>query len=373
MNYNQFITEFVNRSQYYPKKNKIVTGTNGLYGEKESVYRTLAHWAVLIQDADLPNDKIVEFVELFIRHYEEHDLHVGPFKARESSEKDSSNGLIGTAWNVEGMIATYKLTNKIGLDKSFDINLTLKSMIDKLYSHYTYCEVQGNWPNIVEPNGNILGIDRTFNHQLWFAASKISASSVFCPNEDFDSMDAEHFVKTLCRKLKRNHRGTIYHTLGTYPHYHKTLLKRLILSTYRRDMVKKEYGYHGFNLLALVRMFDFNEVFFSKLIREQLIVINKEHFIEAQENNEYGSSYNPVGLELAAALSKLNHNDDRILFWLNYHFSRYFNSSEFEFHSSNDIATLNSRVYEMVYIDERTKSLLNYSTTSNVWSFEKSD
>src|SRR5690606_22682931 len=107
-------------------------------------------------------------------------------------EKDTSNGLIGTAWNVEGMVSVIELCRVYGLTDYRDIEKILLTIIRKLYEHYPYSKRDCNWPHIVEPNGKILGLDRTFNHQLWFAASKYKAAKLL--GDQSLSLDVLHFI-----------------------------------------------------------------------------------------------------------------------------------------------------------------------------------
>ncbi|HCG6027475.1 TPA: hypothetical protein NJ059_002503 [Vibrio parahaemolyticus] len=365
MNYFDFIDKFVTSSPFFPYKDNIITGCNGLYGETETSYRILSHWSMLLNDCSLDTEFLSGFVDLFLSEFYKHDLSIGPYKARYSEKKDTSNGLIGTAWNVEGIISTIMLCNKLH-DKD-QIKRDLIDLLPAILKHYSYNEHKSNWPNIIEPNGEKLGLDRTFNHQLWFATSKLQAG-IFLDDEDI-SYDASKFLDNLAVNLKHNHVGAFYHTLGSFPHYHKTLIKRLISSKYRKDMLLKEYGYHGFNLLGLVRAFDYGRLELKSILERELKITTKKRFIKNQNDNKYGSSYNPVGLEIAAAISKLKYNDNNILFWLNYHFANFFDSKNFVFCNSSDIPTLNARLYEMTYLNNKTKDILRYDLNENLWCF----
>ncbi|CAK3654459.1 Agl cluster protein AglQ [Vibrio crassostreae] len=368
MNYIDFISEFLKRSPFFPKKDRITTGTNGLYGEVETSYRILSHWSLLIKDSQIGKDRVVDFIDLFLNEFENHDLEVGPFKARDSLTKDTSNGLIGTAWNIEGIVSVIDLCRMYSLTEYRDSETTLLKMIRDIYSHYNYSQIDCNWPNVVEPDGKLLGLDRTFNHQLWFAASKYQSYKLLAPNESLE--DVSHFINNLHVNQKTNHVGTIYHTLGTYPHYHKTFIKRLISRAYRVEMVQKEYGYHGFNLLAFVRLYNDGKKEILGRIVESLKVTKADNFRANQENNRYGSSYNPVGLEIAAAISYTSFDDPDILFWINHHFSNHFDETIFQFKNSHDLPTLNARLYELTYINQETKDILQYDVSENLWSFK---
>lgn len=369
MFYQEFINTFVDSSPFFPIKGKIITGRNGLYGEKETSFRTLAHWSRLLKDANIEKRRVLSFIDLFMDEFSKHNLKLGPFKARESDTKDSSNGLIGTAWNVEGILSVIELCQIHEVGEYRDTEKKLIEKIYDIYSHYVYDESKCNWPHIIEPNGEVLGLDRTFNHQLWFASIKYRASKLI--KDQRLSEDCLHFIKNLRKNQKINSKGVIYHTIGSFPHYHKTYLKRILSKSYRSEMIKKEYGYHLFNLLAYCYLLDEGVESIRNRIIKNLKVVNTNLFRSSQENNEFGSSYNPVGLEAAVAISKISFNDEDILYWINYHFKGFFDNKEFVFKKSDDDATLNSRLYELTYLNPETKKILKYDLANNKWCFVK--
>ncbi|OOE39371.1 hypothetical protein, partial [Salinivibrio kushneri] len=106
MTYYEFVSNYFEKTPFFRVLNdEIQTGSNGLYGEKETPYRILSHWSKIIKDASLSYDFLAHFVGFFREYFEMHDVRIGPYKARYTSKKDTSNGLIGTAWNIEGMVS----------------------------------------------------------------------------------------------------------------------------------------------------------------------------------------------------------------------------------------------------------------------------
>jgi hypothetical protein len=76
-----------------------------------------------------------------------------------SGGKDKCNGLIGPAWTMESLlIASKELARKDLADLAADIFLLHK-----------FDEKRGLW-HVRDIDGEILSLDYTFNHQLWFAA-----------------------------------------------------------------------------------------------------------------------------------------------------------------------------------------------------------
>jgi len=359
MTYYEFLTNFWMKSTTSPIVcNAVLAGTNGLYGEQETVYRNMAHWMLICDEISSFNVSAAEFVDSSILKFQQAFSSVGTYKAR-NSKKDKSNGLIGSAWISEGLCELDNLSSK-----QTDIAMALSI---ELLSLYPFDINLGIWPHIVEPEGTLGGIDRTFNHQLWMAASHI----YFTSNQGAHILNdrIQIFLEKIPKLLKINKLGTVYHTLGIYPHFHRTKLKRIIKPSYRRDMEVKEWGYHAFNLLGIVKILKVkqNKLLYKKLI-ELTKVCDTEMFWEMQRNNIYGSHYNPVGLEVAVARDFLGYSIDSVCEALNFHFDECFSVKEFSFKSDFDKATLNARVYEMKYLKNETKSKISFCSESNSWS-----
>lgn len=358
LSYLEFIQRYVNSNSFGPiSEGGIKSGVNGLYGEKETIYRNLAHWSCLLMECgSLYENEIDNGLAFLINSYD----YKGSYVARDSI-KNKSNGLIGTSWIIEAVAKyeTWSQENKHDLVKPFS----------DLISRYHFDSDKGIWDDFVEPDGSKCGIDRTFNHQLWFACAVAELVS-FSNKKEFQS-NVPVFIDKLATNLKCNMNGAIYHTLGCYPHYHRTLLKRIISKKYRADMNQKEWGYHAFNLLGFVRLgraVGGNDLI-DKHVNRLLDLVKGKKFWSAQRNNPYSSSYNPVGLEIAAALSCQLKGYQESVSALNFHFKSHFDSKKFEFYGSSDDATLNARFYEIIYISEELKSILYFDDESNEWHF----
>lgn len=324
----------------------VIPGCNGLYRDPETHYRNSCHWAVICkyvlsncQCNESEERLLINFIEDVVEDLLGADIDNGPVLAR-MCDKDKSNGLIGSAWIIESL--SFLLS-----EQKVSIKEKSKVVIKKLLSHYSFdCEL-GYWPNVIEPSGRKIGIDRTFNHQLWLTVSQLEAAHALGDALLID--EAKEHVSLLLNRLRFNLSGYIYHTLGAFPHYHRTLAKRILKPQYKSEMHIKESGYHAFNVLALSKLSYLAPELFEKnnKIQKALAMCKREAFWKKQINNPYSTPYNPTGLEVAVAASHIG--DSKLTIEsLNFHFSQCFRDSQFV--SDFDNATLNARFYEACFI-----------------------
>ena len=340
---------------------KVVAGNNGLYGEPETVYRNAAHWLLIakyLREVDPSTERFIkEMIDLFLCDGSNHL----PFIARKSS-KNRSNGIIGTAWIVES------LSEFIGVEcyRSRELENLCRSLLKVV----PFDNKKGVWTKIVEPDGSYLEIDRTFNHQLWMNM----AHHKFLQSSEDTGLRSRTLIfdNMLSKNLKTNKFGLVYHTLGAFPHFQKTYLKRILSKNYRESMLVKEFGYHAFNLLALSKIYQLSGSEKLRILLTELVSICEfPNFWSNQLDNCFGSHYNPVGLELAVVIDRLELDKSFLLRSLNFHFHHCFDANTFSFKSDSDGATLNARVYELIGLSRRTKDSLRFSVDSNTWYFSQ--
>jgi uncharacterized protein YyaL (SSP411 family) len=154
-------------------KNKgyIEPGHNGPYYDDETPVRNTAHFIstlyyyYLISNKKELKNYIKTCAEYIISSKSISEYNI--FKCRTSSNKDCSNGVIGQAWVIEGLVNAYKATKNI---KYIDIaNLVAETIPYDFNSHL--------WMTI-DCDGSNKGFDSTFNHQLWYAFSLLYLNSV---------------------------------------------------------------------------------------------------------------------------------------------------------------------------------------------------
>ncbi len=362
MHYYDFIEKYLNTNEFSPiVTGEFVPGNNGLYGEVETIYRNMSHWLVLFCDAgdSMKQSSILPLARKAFSAYSHGRASGGTYQAR-FSDKDSSNGLIGSAWVLEGMEALSRLPGIAVNDVDH-----LQAIATELSQLYIWDDNNSFILNVVEPDGRQTTTDRTFNHQLWLVVS-IYICALWSQNSKLLDR-CKGFIDNINRLMKTNNRGLVYHTLGIYPHFHRTFLKRVMSPAYRKEMIHKEYGYHAFNLLGYVRLIRScrSEALYEKM-RALVEGCNSDRFWNSQRDNEFGSTYNPVGLEVAAAASIFK-NDDLVLRALNYHFQNFFDISSYKFSGGSDEATLNARLYEITYLCSDIKRRLDFDEETRQW------
>ena len=359
--YQEFLIHYVNKNKYSPYvESDIVGGCNGLYKEKETPYRNISHWISLISEIATFENKYSEMVGQMVDNILDVHIENKPYKSRYSN-KNSSNGLIGSAWIIEG------LGNSLAFSNSHEA--TCDVIVD-LCNLYPINVNTGIFPEIVEPDGSTIGLDGTFNHQLWLASSLAQAGAALKHSETI--LKSKIFSEKIFNNIKINKFGAVFHGLGMLPRYQKNLIKRVIDSAYRKDMLEKEWGYHAFNLLGLIRLrnsgISIDMQRFDELFLKLESLTHTKDFWKGNHNNKYGSTYNPVGIEVAVSQSHGDFQLKDICTALNYHFSQFFNPEKFTFIGSVDDPTLNARLYELTYLSDLAKNMISYDSSVNKWS-----
>lgn len=362
MNFENWIKNYLLENPFSPfQNNSVIAGCNGLYNDPETHYRNSCHWAIVCKFVvsccecnETERKKFLDFLDRVVNELYSLDLSSGPILAR-TGKKDKSNGLIGTAWVIESL--SYRLS-----EQSESVREKSEEIIRQLMSHYSFDKKLGYWPNVIEPNGETLGPDRTFNHQLWLTISMLEAA---CALKDENmKQEAKLFIKALLQHMKFNSNGCIYHTIGAFPHYHRTLAKRILKPDYKKEMHVKELGYHAFNLIALSKLSYLAPELVSNnaKVEKAMDVCKNSAFWSGQANNPYSTPYNPTGLEVAVAAS---HKDDSgsVINSLNFHFKECFDVNVFK--SEFDSPTLNARLYEICFIAEKFRGKLIFQ--NNNW------
>lgn len=288
-------------------------GHNGLYGDPETPARNTAHWIVTFSYCltQLGDTTFSSPLERALEYLTKNSLRPknATFICRTNPNKDQSNGLIGQAWIIEGLVVGGRAINH---QKSLMLARTLIDL-------HPFEPRMKCW-RIVHPDGSYANIDRTFNHQLWFAA---------CASLLTDHRSARHEVRKFLDNLSDKRMfailpsGRIVHALNPFPH------PELIIDFSRRGInsivntaippspttggagsdhskrVKSKtflraVGYQAFNLYAFAILRDqFPEhAFWNSLrLRQAVRYIESNEFTAALDRNPFGLPYNPIGFE----------------------------------------------------------------------------
>jgi hypothetical protein len=260
--------------------NEVGATKNGPYGDVETPVRVLAHKlriASILMSGSAVADLSSKY-EVLLSMQER--PFGGNYRFREPIEKkDSINGLMGPAWALEGLLS---------VQSALDDHHEIKKIILEILCANEFCKKYSLWMRRA-PCGTQLGIDYTFNHQLWYC-SMVLQTSMF--------RNGQQFLENQIPKIKLYKNGVINHHT---PIVKKELSIDSAKSHYyfMRNLntnYEKSLGYHAFNLLALARC----KVFFPDLpcwespkIRRILEFQPTETDLNIMSESKYADIYNP--------------------------------------------------------------------------------
>jgi hypothetical protein len=347
-------------------------GHNGPYYDRETPVRNTAHWSTIFaylyrKTANVDFLKALEACADYLMSEATRPMGA-TYYCRTNVNKDLSNGTIGQAWAIEGLVSAYKITN----------NKAYIETAKEVFLLHPFDERYKLW-KVVNVDGSIRQFDMTFNHQLWFAAS---GAVILAEMPDAEiQRQCQMFFNELPSMLRIYKNGLVKHGVLNSVTLIDKLRNIFDWLTYKRKSIKsgknmlyKENGYHLFNLYAfaiikqyfgdipLFKMekfkralhYCFSEELHNSLDKEsRSLDINNMPKVTTDKFNIYGYSYNAPGFELPYVYSVFKN----LLPESEEHIERVMKnqievtySAEMESFSKNteDGATLDSRLYELV-------------------------
>jgi hypothetical protein len=272
-------------------------GHNGPYFDTETPVRNTGHWLItFLKVYEITKDTRFLNAALKAVNYllsEEARPAKAAFWHRKNPEKDFSNGLIGQAWSIEALCIAAQY---------FDHPDIINSARDVFLMH-SFDEKPGLWHKI-ELDGTPSPVDRTFNHQLWFAA----AGSLLNQRSPDDTIARRLniFMDNLTANLNLYPWGLIVHSLKSS---NKMQIKKKLLEMISRppqdEIIFKAVGYHQFNLYAFALLkgfFPLHSFWENNKFKALWEYANTQEYEEKLYKSEYGYPYNPPGFEMAYAL-----------------------------------------------------------------------
>lgn len=329
------------------KDGSMPPGHNGSYNDPETPSRTTSHYLCAFTRAwHLTNDEKFRVLAEKCLAYLLRQSSIDKFTLthRTKKGKDSCNGLIGPAWNIEALLyASESLGSK-----------EARQLAISIYKAHSFDRNLKAW-NRIEPNGEILPTDRAFNHQLWFAA----CSSPLLKDPTVDTYNISEFLKATSSNWKTQENGLIYHHILTGKGVAKETLKRLLKRKYRRYMTDKEIGYQSFNLYAFSMLKEQKIDLPNKCedrIKKAITFLESERYSKRISNSEYGFPYNPPGFEIPYILEsyseKNKHNTASR--WLKRQLNHsYCDESKLLTKGTPDKNTANARIYELARCSDK--------------------
>lgn len=329
------------------KDGSMPSGHNGPYFDKETSLRNTSHWIVSFSKAYIltKKTKYLDAVDKGTNYIINSKNSLGAFLCRDKPGKDQCNGLIGQAWIIEGLIESFRVSKN-----EEALNLSIETFLKIPFSHE-----KGLWKRL-EHNGDILGFDNTFNHQLWLALAGVLILSV--ENNMEIKKRCKIFFEKIFNNLKLKKNGRIQQaiSLGYLNDFVKPTIKKFLKPESLKLMKLKEIGYHAFNTLAFSRIKYYfpNEPFFTTTNYFKIIkYLDSEEYKNLIYKSIYGFKYNPPGFEVfythklnSEILKTYKFSNQLFYHQIEHHFD--FNK---KLHSKNvfDENTSSARIYELSF------------------------
>lgn len=298
-------------------------GHNGPYKDPETPVRNTAHWCITFLKAYQISDN-QQFLDVavkcgeYLRSNEARPMG-SVFFCRINPEKDFANGLVGQAWAIEALVELFKATS----EKKY-IELAVEVFLMHPYDDYYHGWIRRN------VDGSHNGFDKTFNHELWFAAA---GAMLIEFSEDIESQ-VKDFMQSVNNHLEIYKDGCIRHKgmflmKSSREVLKGTLRKCLEKPSVRKYMRMKSIGYHGFNLYAfalLKRELPDHSFWSSDKFIKTLKFANSEKFKKELPDSKYGFPYNPPGFEMAFAFQEFEFlTEEEIAEWVSWQIKTCFN------------------------------------------------
>jgi hypothetical protein len=359
------VTVAKNYLQYQRKDGSFQGGHNGPYYDDETPVRNSGHWLITfakcykLTGREIFKERAAHIAEFLSAERAKPNAYT--FHHRNSERKNKCNSLIGQAWTIEALMEAYNLLDEY----------KYKEIAEEIFFLHPFIEKYGLWRR-VEIDGTLLSTDRTFNHQLWFAAcsSLISESDrikervlVFLENIDRNMVVLRdgliyHKIKRLLPERYKNRNVLKLYLIEIY----KKLREDYVNRNLRIEIKNKSIGYQSFNLYAfaiLREQFPEHRYWKSDKLGKTISYLLTEGYLNGLKNNKYGFPYNPPGFELPYSLSILSDFDEAkkielIKYWLNRQLEFNYNqASKMLDKNTEDALTLTARIYELARLDKK--------------------
>lgn len=330
-------------------------GCNGPHNDPETPVRNTSHWLITFlkcykltgQDRfKIGGEKCLEY----IMHNNEARPYGFTFHHRLNSKKDACNGIMGQAWTLEALVYAAKILNG---NEALDL-------ATKVYNLIPYNKELHGWERI-EINGNNIGIDSTFNHQLWYASIGCELLNLGVSHIKGDLL---HFVNHIPNHLHFYRDGVVKH--NSYGYGRPTSIRKAV--GYVVSLVKELFkpydsmythsvGYHAFNVYGLYviqNLLSEDDLKVKSKFKKGLEVFFNKKFVEELEKARFGYAYNPPGIEAAISLQgydfkEKNELEKEQVKWIEMQFKKTLETKHklAMTKGTSDPLTLNARIYEL--------------------------
>ena len=294
----------------YRNSDSAIAGSNGPYFTKETMIRTTAHWIITFSimykiTKDIQYKKVVlRFAQSLVNEVDKskNGAVICISKIDEDGAFSQTNGLIGLAWLIEALVEAYEILCKD----------TLLNAAEKVYFSQKYDKKLHTW-KMITPSGMNLGVDKPFNHGLWFCMS--AAKLVNHRQNNLINQQIDDYMKHLDSQFMVYKNGLISHyglRTGDLKQDVKTRVRKCICEftgkglPYKKfNIIEYERAYHLFSLYAFAWLYLFypEASFFKckKFARLKAYGLDIENFVSFPEMNKYAYGYNSPAYELPLA------------------------------------------------------------------------
>jgi hypothetical protein len=341
-------------------------GRNGPYQDLETPVRNTAHWLITLLSAHERSGApaLLEAAHRAAAYLASGGVrpHGATFVCRTNPFKDSCNGLIGQAWVIEALDAAARALG----------DARCAELAREVFSLHPFDADRGLW-QVVDVDGRAERTDPTFNHQLWFAAAGAQldpspAGAIGGRVHRFlDGVGAHlrvagsgrirHYIAPLQSPAVFEDRGRWRDALPTPVRAAIRRARGLGRSLKgwraRVQLVRREVGYHAFNLygFALIRQrVAAHAIWESAPLRAALRYVGRPAYGLGLERNPYAYPYNAPGFEVAFALQVLGAGDLAApgdAWWVNRQLARAWDwDAHMMTRGTDDPTTLAARLYQ---------------------------
>lgn len=344
-------------------------GNNGPYEEDDLPPRNTAHWLVTLgvlykHYGDIKYKNVAEKFAKYLlceNKYGEKKLVKIRNMDNPTPQSDHTNGIIGIAWVIEGLIAAAKL---------LDDERYYKRAVE-LFKAEVFDEKLHMW-KIVDINDKCIAIDYVYNHQLWFAAAGGMILD-YKYDKDIDKQIIS-FLSYWKKHLIFQPSGLLFHQINfkfTPAAIIKKKIKAICCDLGITKSLKKqrvlEKGYQLFDLYGfalLYKRYNACDIYSSKQFKKAMLYATnpvnlKKLYITDKDFNKYAFVYNSPAFEYPFVAKTIYGNVDnnlmddlmetQIRFCYSYETKRFDKNNP-------DPRTLTARIYELARLyDEEEK------------------
>ena len=278
------------------------------------------------------------------------------FHCRDVAGKDSCNGLIGQAYPL---IALSLAADHLGEDR-------YRAHASDVFLTHPYDDRTGIWQR-VEIDGTVLSIDRTFNHQLWFAVAGSFLSSVDAIDEQIvDFLEALETMMNVDdglieHRLRPTYSPKTYAGFLAHPVRRHLLINKILHyvrpPSSRQALRDKARNYQSVNLMGLAmlkREYPNHPVWKHPKINSAIELVRTDDYRRRMETNGHGFVNKPTGLQNAVALETFDvGTDTEVKYWITEQFRRsYDTETGFMERGATDPETMAGNMYIAGYLPD---------------------